>query len=416
MPPPIAHTDQTHAQIHRLIREDWGRILAALTASFGNFALAEDSLQDAMISALETWPENGLPQSPAAWMVSVARRKALDRLRRQKTMTEKEGELARWLELHRTDEPEEMGAIPDQRLELMYTCCHPALDEKSRVALTLRALGGLSTEEIGKAYLDKSETMAARLTRAKKKLSAAGIGFKLPDPEDIPPRTDAVLRVIYLIFNEGAHGSNGDLIRSSLVEDAIRLGRILAGLLPDHAEPKGLLALMLLNDSRRHARLGPDGAYIPLSDQNRARWDQAKIKEGLPLVEAALSRGHAGAYAIQAAISALHVQAATFADTDWMQISLLYELLQTRAPNPVHVINHAVALSYAYGPEAGLKRLETVENEPKLQGYQPYHTCLADLLARVGDRDAAREAYARAIALSTSAPQITFLETRLRAL
>ena len=420
MPPPISQTDHPQAQIARLIREDWGRILAALNASFKNYTLAEDSLQDAAITALEVWPSKGVPDNPAGWMLAVARRKALDRLRRLKTMTDKEEELSHWLEshheMHPDDAPETDGAIPDKRLELIFTCCHPALDEKSRVALTLRALGGLTTEEIAKAFLDKTETMAARLTRAKKKLGAAGIAFKLPEPADIAERTDAVLRVVYLIFNEGNYATNGTLSRVDLVTEAIRLGRILCALLPDEAEAQGLLALMLLGESRRFARMDDGGAYIPLEAQNRARWDQAKINEGLRLVELALSRAPAGPYAIQAAISALHAQAPSFAQTDWAQIVLLYDLLQARTPNPILAVNQAVAISYADDPAAALTRLDQVAEAPKLQNYQPYYTCRADLLARLGQSDAAKAAYARAIALSPSAAQAAFLKARLDAL
>jgi len=416
MQPPVDTDRLANAQMTRLIREDWGRILAALVSSVGNYSLAEDSLQDAVISALQVWPRKGLPDNPAAWMISVARRKALDRLRRQNTMTRKEDELAHWLEMQQGAPDAYIATIPDQRLELIYTCCHPALDQKSRVALTLRALGGLSTEHIARAFLDKPEAMAARLTRAKKKLSTAGIAFKLPDPEDIAPRTDAVLRVIYLIFNEGAHASNGDLMRGDLVAEAIRLGRILSGLLPDHTETKGLLALMLLSDSRRFARMDALGNFVPLEAQNRARWDRAKITEGLNLVEIALSHAPVGSYAIQAAISALHAQAATFDDTDWPQIVALYDVLQSRIFNPIIAVNQAVALSYAQAPQAGLAALDQLMPDAKLEAYQPYHSCRADLLARMGQADAAAQSYRRAIDLSSSKAQARFLEHRLRAL
>lgn len=416
MLPPVDTDALVKAQMTRLIREDWGRILAALVSSIGNYALAEDSLQDAVISALQAWPSKGLPESPAAWMISVARRKALDRLRRQHTMTRKEDELRHWLELQHDTPEADIATIPDQRLELIYTCCHPALDQKSRVALTLRALGGLSTEHIAKAFVDKPEAMAARLTRAKKKLSAAGIKFKLPDPDDIAPRTDAVLRVIYLIFNEGAHASNGDLTRVDLVNEAIRLGRMLSALLPEHADTKGLLALMLLSDSRRFAREDGAGDFVPLEAQNRARWESAKITEGLNLVEAALSHAPAGPYAIQAAISALHAQAASFDDTDWSQIVALYDLLCVRTPNPIIAVNQAVALSYAQSPQKGLAALDRLLPDAKLEAYQPYHSCRADLLARIGQVDAAAQSYRRAIDLSPSKAQARFLEQRLRGL
>ena len=412
MLPPV----ESQALVARLIREDWGRILSSLVSSIGDYALAEDSLQDAVVSALEVWPKKGAPRHPDAWMISVARRKALDRLRRQSTATRKEAELALWLQQRQSNPEDPQMLITDHRLELIYTCCHPALEEKSRVALTLRALGGLTTAEIAKAFLDKTDAMAARLTRAKKKLRDAGIPFKLPKSEDLHDRTDTVLRVIYLIFNEGYQASDGQLTRGDLVAEAIRLGRILTGLLPDHTEARGLLALMLLGDSRRLARQGENGQFIPLETQNRARWDRAKVAEGCALVEQALSQGPAGPYALQAAISAVHAQAADFASTDWAQIVALYDVLYTRRPNPVLRVNQAVALSYADSPKAGLHLLTSVEGDGKLIRYQPFHACRADLLARLGRVDDAAESYRAAIALSQAPEEAAFLESRLHAL
>lgn len=412
MPPPV----DTQALMSRLIREDWGRILASLVSSIGDYALAEDSLQDAVVSALEVWEKQGAPKAPDAWLLTVARRKALDRLRRAQTVVRKSDELALWLEQHQTDPDDRDVLIPDHRLELMYTCCHPSLEEKSRVALTLRALGGLSTEEIARAFLDKPTSMAARLTRAKKKISVAGIGFKLPDPSDLTDRTDAVLRVVYLIFTEGCHATNGELMRENLVKEAIRLGRILLLLLPDHPEVKGLLALMILSDSRRLTRRSEDGLFIPLEHQNRARWDQARISEGIALTEIALSTSPAGRYALQAAISALHAQAPSFEATDWAQIVALYDLLYARFPNPVLRINQAVALSYLQTPEAGLGLLRTIENEGKLATYQPFHASKADLLARAGRPSEAMACYQVAIDLSQSPQEARFLQGRLEAL
>lgn len=400
----------------RLIREDWGRILSSLVARTGDYALAEDSLQDAVVSALEVWPDKGVPRSPDAWLLTVAYRKALDRIRRGATIESKADELALWLTQHHDDPEDTELVIPDHRLELMYTCCHPALEEKSRVALTLRALGGLTTEEIARAFLDKPTAMAARLTRAKKKMSAAKIAFKLPEPEDIQLRTDGILRVIYVIFSEGCHASNGEMSRENLVNEAIRLARILCGLLPDHHEAKGLLALMLLSDSRRRARRGADGKFVPLEFQNRETWDHARIQEGVALTKAALQAGATGQYAIEAAISAVHAQASEFAQTDWAQIVALYDLLYRQNPNPVLRLNQAVALSYVRGPEAGLALLSTIDGESKLQSYQPYHACRADLLARLGQREEAAEAYRRAIAISDAPEMADFLEQRLNAL
>lgn len=408
MSPPV------EARIDRLIREDWGRILAALTARLGDYALAEDSLQDAVLEALSHWP-NAVPRNPDAWLLTVARRKALDRLRRAKMASRKEEELALWLDQTRSEDAEDMGVIPDHRLELIFTCCHPALEEKTRTALTLRAIGGLSTVEIAAAYLDKPEAMAARLTRAKKKIRQAGIPFKIPEAADLPLRIDAVLRVIYLIYNEGFRSNGGDLIRADLVAEAIRLGRILMGLLPGDPEVKALLALMLLGDSRRLTRM-EEGAYVPLEAQNRARWDKARIREGIMLVKQALGVGPPGPYALQAAISAVHAEAADFATTDWAQIVALYDLLLVRHPNPVVHINKAVALSYLKGPDAALALLDGVPTHAGLARYQPFHACRADLLARLGRAEEAAGHYRRAIALATSDAEKTFLTRRMAAL
>ncbi|WP_370228410.1 RNA polymerase sigma factor, partial [Cognatishimia sp.] len=387
MLPPV----QTQALITRLIREDWGRLLSSLVATTGDFALAEDSLQDAVVTALEVWPKQGAPKNPDAWLITVARRKALDRLRRSSVADRKSADLAMWLSQHQSDPEDRDMTIPDHRLEMIYSCCHPALEEKSQVALTLRALGGLSTEEIARSFLDKPASMAARLTRAKKKLSAGGVGFKLPEAQDIDARTEAVLRVVYLIFTEGCHATNGEMMREALVQEAIRLGRILVALLPDHAEAKGLLALMLLSDSRRLTRRGEDGQFVPLESQNRARWNRARITEGIALTEAALTQGPAGRYGMQAAISAVHAQAPAFSQTDWPQIVALYDVLYQRFPNPVLRVNQAVALSYAESPEAGLRLLSSVQDAGKLDRYQPFHACRADLLARLGRHREAAE-------------------------
>ncbi len=404
------------AQITRLIREDWGRILASLVSSIGDYTLAEDSLQDAVVEALGRWANTGLPNAPDAWLITVARRKALDRLRRSETAARKAPDLVLWLEgLADTAEDAPM-LIPDHRLELIFTCCHPALEEKSRVALTLRALGGLTTEEIASAFVDTPAAMAARLTRAKKKLRAAGVPFKLPEVEDLHTRLDGVLKVIYLVFNEGCHASSGALSRADLVAEAIRLGRILKSLLPDHAEITGLLALMLLTDSRRLARTDDAGHFVALEDQNRARWDRAKITEGAALVEQALTTGPPGPYALQAAISALHAQAPSFAATDWPQIVALYGELARLDPNPIIRVNQAVALSYADSPEPALALLDAVAVSQDLGRYQPLHASRADLLARLARHAEAAESYRAAIALARAPEQVDFLTRRLNAL
>jgi len=306
--------------------------------------------------------------------------------------------------------------IPDHRLELIFTCCHPALEEKSRVALTLRALGGLTTEEIAAAFVDKPAAMAARLTRAKKKLRAARVPFKLPETDDLHDRLGAVLKVIYLIFNEGCHASSGALSRADLVGEAVRLGRILSAVLPDRTEVTGLLALMLLTDSRRLARTDAVGRFVSLEDQNRARWDRAKIAEGAALVDRALRSGPPGPYALQAAISALHAQAPDFAVTDWRQIVALYGELSRLDANPIIRVNQAVALSYADDPEAGLALIDAVAAAQDLTRYQPFHASRADLLSRLARHEEAAESYRAAIALSRVPEQIDFLSRRLNAL
>jgi len=407
---------RAEAQITRLIREDWGRILASLVSSIGDYALAEDSLQDAVVEALGRWSDTGLPRNPDAWLITVARRKALDRLRRSETAARKAPDLVLWLEGLGDAAEDAPMLIPDHRLELIFTCCHPALEEKSRVALTLRALGGLTTEEIASAFVDTPAAMAARLTRAKKKLRAAGVPFKLPEMEDLHARLDGVLKVIYLIFNEGSHASSGTLSRADLVAEAIRLGRILKGLLPDHAEITGLIALMLLTDSRRLARTDAGGSFVTLEDQNRARWDRAKIAEGAGLVEQALTAGPPGPYALQAAISALHAQAPTFASTDWPQIVALYGALARLDPNPIIRINQAVALSYAEGPAPALALLDAVAEAQDLSRYQPLHASRADLLSRLARHDEAAQSYRAAIALARAPEQVDFLTRRLNAL
>lgn len=414
MLPPLDAT----TRIARVIREDWGRILASLVKTTGDFALAEDALQEAVVTALDQWGQRGLPARPDAWLLTVARRKALDRLRRDASFARKSAEIAYLAELERqAEDPQAQATIPDNRLEMIFTCCHPALEEKSRVALTLRALGGLSTAEIAAAFLDKPATMAARLTRAKQKIARAGIPFRKPDPKDLRERLAGVLRVIYLIFNEGYRANaSQQLMRNDLIDEAIRLGRIMVALMGDHAETRGLLGLMLLHDSRRHARIDKAGALVPLEHQVRARWDRGKIREGTALVRAALGEAPPGTYAVQGAISALHAEAADFASTDWAQIAALYEVLWSIEPNPVVRVNQALALSYLHDPGVALDWLDDKVTGVDLAEYQPYHVCRGDLLARLGRREEARVSLQRAVELAMAPAEKDYLSGRIAAL
>lgn len=394
--------------IQRCVREEWGRILASLVKSTNDFQLAEDCLQDAVIVAMEKWSVEGMPKSPAGWLISVARRKAIDRLRRSQNFASKQGEIAYLMDLeNQFDEDADVTVIPDKRLEMIFTCCHPALEEKTCVALTLRTLAGLSTEEIASAFLDKTDAMTARLTRAKKKIQATGISYAVPQPSDLSERLGSVLTVIYLVFNQGIE-------RGDLSGEAIRLGRIVFALLPEECEVAGLLALMLLHDARRAARIGNAGEFVPLEAQNRARWDRAKIDEGVALLETTLPKGRVGPYQLQAAINAVHGQAATWDDTDWVEIAALYGVLYRVQPSPVVRINQAVALSYAESIASGLAVLNEVATE--LERYQPYWAARADFLMRAGQAHQARECYEQAISLSTNVQEQGFLRSKMERL
>jgi len=404
--------------IEKTVREEWGQILAALVKVLGDFQLAEDSLQDAVISAMDHWQKNGLPASPAAWLITTARRKAIDQLRRNKNFASKQQEISYLMDLdHQTIGEQETQVIPDKRLEMIFTCCHPALEEKTRVALTLRALGGLSTEEIAGAFLDKPETMQQRLTRAKKKIALAGIPYEIPDSDVLSERISSVLNVIYLIFNEGYSATAGaNLTRTDLSDEAIRLARIVHLLLPDEAEIAGLLALMLLHDSRRVARTGLQDEMIPLEHQNRARWDRAKIREGGALLEQVLPKNKLGPYQLQAAISAVHANSATWAQTDWPQIAALYGLLFALQPSPVVRLNQAIAISYAGSVSVALQMLNDIAGDEKMSHYQPYFAARADILARAGESEQAADCLKKAIALSDNQAERTFLEAKMAAL
>lgn len=406
------HPDVT---LERIVREDWGRILSILIKDLGDFALAEDCLQEAAASALKHWEKQGLPKSPMAWLIKTARRKAIDRFRRTQTARKFEAEISYLTDLDNQD-PQDMDIqnIPDKRLELMFTCCHPSLENKTQLALTLKTIGGLTVDEIASAFLDKPATMAARLTRAKKKISAAGIPYEIPSKEKLPERLEAVLAVIYLIFNEGYASSSGQALnRVDLSDEAIRLARIMTTLLPNQGEVEGLLALMLLHDARRPARTGMKGQYIPLEHHDRTKWHKGRIKDGQRLLQAAMNRGQIGPYQIQASISALHCEAANWEETDWAQIVLLYQELYKFMPTKVVIINHAVALSYAQSPEAGLKMLERLGDMPD---YVPYLLAKADFSIRAGKVHDATFFFMQALALTQNQVERDYISEKLATL
>lgn len=422
-----ASREAARASVERIFRDERGRVLAALVGVFRDFQIAEDALHDALVIALERWPVDGVPRNPGAWLTTAARRRALDKLRRDRRVAGGDEELARFPAPEAS--PDEMDAMtyPDERLKLIFTCCHPALAQEAQVALTLRTLGGLSTEEIARAFLTPVATMAQRLVRAQRKIRDAGIPYEVPERSGVGERVASVLAVVYLIFNAGYEAGEGDdLMRLHLCEDAIGLGRTLVSLLDDLAESAtvrmfrpeamGLLALMRLHHARRHARVSAEGALVLLETQDRRLWDREAISDAVLTLDRALAARQPGPYQLQAAIAALHAQAPEAADTDWRQIAALYAALAEMTPSPVIELNRAVAVAMADGPLAGLMQLDRAGLDVALAEYHLYHAARADLLRRLGMRDDALSEYRQALDLCRNATERAFLHGRIASL